>query len=123
MTALWPLAAATKNMPACGIAIARMNRPSVFVYGGNYPANSAETLFRFRRVASCGRTVSDIELQEWKPPRFPGPGSCGGMYTANTMASFYGGVRTPLPNSSAQNASATPNGKTVTTQGGGAQLD
>ncbi|MEC7780227.1 MAG: dihydroxy-acid dehydratase [Pseudomonadota bacterium] len=96
-----------KNMPACGIAIARMNRPSVFVYGGTIlPGEQRRDIVSvFEAVGgNAAGTVSDIELQEVEATAIPGPGSCGGMYTANTMASSMEALGLSLPNSSAQNA-------------------
>ncbi len=96
-----------KNMPACGIAIARMNRPSVFVYGGTIlPGEQRRDIVSvFEAVGGhAAGTVSDIELQEVEATAIPGPGSCGGMYTANTMASSMEALGLSLPNSSAQNA-------------------
>ena len=96
-----------KNMPACGIAIARMNRPSVFVYGGTIlPGEQRRDIVSvFEAVGGhAAGKVSDIELEEVEATAIPGPGSCGGMYTANTMASSMEGLGLSLPNSSAQNA-------------------
>ncbi|MEC7994641.1 MAG: dihydroxy-acid dehydratase [Pseudomonadota bacterium] len=96
-----------KNMPACGIAIARMNRHSVFVYGGTIlPGEQRRDIVSvFEAVGgNAAGTVSDIELQEVEATAIPGPGSCGGMYTANTMASSMEALGLSLPNSSAQNA-------------------
>ena len=96
-----------KNMPACGIAIARLNRPSVFVYGGTIlPGEKRRDIVSvFEAVGGhAAGTVSDIELQEVEATAIPGPGSCGGMYTANTMASSMEALGLSLPNSSAQDA-------------------
>ena len=96
-----------KNMPACGIAIARMNRPAVFVYGGTIMpgAERRDIVSVFEAVGGhAAGTVSDIELKEVESTAIPGPGSCGGMYTANTMASSMEALGLSLPNSSAQNA-------------------
>lgn len=96
-----------KNMPACGMAIARLNRPAVFVYGGTIlpGAERRDVVSVFEAVGghAAGR-VSDIELKEVESTAIPGPGSCGGMYTANTMASALEALGLSLPNSSAQNA-------------------
>ena len=96
-----------KNMPACGIAIARMNRPSVFVYGGTIlPGEQRRDIVSvFEAVGGhAAGKVSDIELEKVEATAIPGPGSCGGMYTANTMASSMEALGLSLPNSSAQNA-------------------
>ena len=96
-----------KNMPACGIAMARMDRPSVFVYGGTIlpGAERRDIVSVFEAVGghAAGR-VSDVELAEIETTAIPGPGSCGGMYTANTMASAMEALGLSLPGSSAQNA-------------------
>ena len=96
-----------KNMPACGIAMARMDRPSVFVYGGTIlPGKERRDIVSvFEAVGGhAAGNVSDIELKDVEATAIPGPGSCGGMYTANTMASSMEGLGLSLPGSSAQNA-------------------
>lgn len=96
-----------KNMPACGMAIARLNRPAVFVYGGTIMpgAERRDIISVFEAVGGhAAGHVSDIELKEVESTAIPGPGSCGGMYTANTMASALEALGLSLPNSSAQNA-------------------
>jgi dihydroxy-acid dehydratase len=96
-----------KNMPACGMAIARMNRPAVFVYGGTIMpgAERRDVVSVFEAVGQhAAGNISDIELKEVESTAIPGPGSCGGMYTANTMASALEALGLSLPNSSAQNA-------------------
>ena len=96
-----------KNMPACAMAMARMDRPSVFVYGGTIlpGAERRDIVSVFEAVGGhAAGTVSDIELKEVESTAIPGPGSCGGMYTANTMASAIEALGLSLPNSSAQNA-------------------
>ena len=96
-----------KNMPACAMAMARMDRPSVFVYGGTIqPGKERRDIVSvFEAVGGhAAGTVSDIELKEVEHTAIPGPGSCGGMYTANTMASAIEALGLSLPNSSAQEA-------------------
>ena len=96
-----------KNMPACGIAMARMDRPSVFVYGGTIlPGKERRDIVSvFEAVGGhAAGNVSDIELRDVEATAIPGPGSCGGMYTANTMASSMEALGLSLPGSSAQNA-------------------
>ena len=96
-----------KNMPACGIAMARLNRPSVFVYGGTIlPGEERRDIVSvFEAVgARAAGKIGDIELEQIETTAIPGPGSCGGMYTANTMASALEAMGLSLPNSSAQNA-------------------
>ncbi|MBV1906711.1 MAG: dihydroxy-acid dehydratase [Pseudomonadales bacterium] len=96
-----------KNMPGCAIAMARMNRPSVFVYGGTIQpgVQGRDVVSVFEAVgAHAAGKISDIELKEVEKTAIPGPGSCAGMYTANTMASAIEALGLSLPNSSAQDA-------------------
>jgi dihydroxy-acid dehydratase len=99
-----------KNMPGCLIALARLNRPSVFVYGGtilpgclNGRSLDIVSIFEAVGAHSSGK-MSDNELEAVESCAIPGPGSCGGMYTANTMASAIEALGMSLPNSSAQAA-------------------
>jgi dihydroxy-acid dehydratase len=96
-----------KNMPGCAMAIARLNRPAVFVYGGTIKpgAKRRDIVSVFEAVGghAAGR-VSDAELLDVERTAIPGPGSCGGMYTANTMASAIEALGLSLPDSSAQEA-------------------
>jgi dihydroxy-acid dehydratase len=96
-----------KNIPGCAMAIARLNRPAVFVYGGTIKpgVKRRDIVAVFEAVGghAAGR-VSDAELLEVERTAIPGPGSCGGMYTANTMASAIEALGLSLPNSSAQEA-------------------
>src|SRR5918998_5387225 len=74
-----------KNMPGCAMAIARLNRPAVFVYGGTIRpgANRRDIVSVFEAVgARAAGKISDAELLEVERTAIPGPGSCGGMYTA-----------------------------------------
>jgi len=96
-----------KNMPACVMAMARLNRPSVFVYGGTIRpgAKRRDIVSVFEAVgAHSGGRISDAELLEVEQTAIPGPGACGGMYTANTMASAIEALGMSLANSSAQDA-------------------
>ncbi|MGB5591773.1 MAG: dihydroxy-acid dehydratase [Gammaproteobacteria bacterium] len=96
-----------KNMPGCVLAMCRLNRPSVFVYGGTIRpgAGRRDIVSVFEAVGGhAGGTVSDAQLLEVERTAIPGPGSCGGMYTANTMASAIEALGLSLPNSSAQEA-------------------
>jgi dihydroxy-acid dehydratase len=99
-----------KNMPGCMIAIARMNRPAVFVYGGTIlpgclNGKNLDIVSVFEAVGSeAAGTISSAERQKVEACAIPGPGSCGGMYTANTMASAIEAMGMSLPNSSAQAA-------------------
>jgi dihydroxy-acid dehydratase len=101
-----------KNMPGSLIAIARLNRPSVFVYGGTIlpgcitgDTRKLDIVSVFEAIgAHANHRISDAEFQAVEQCAIPGPGSCGGMYTANTMASAIEALGMSLPNSSAQNA-------------------
>ena len=96
-----------KNMPGCMMAIARLNRPAVFVYGGTIQPGAGHTdiVSVFEAVGGHARgAVTDRELHAIECKAIPGPGSCGGMYTANTMASAIEALGMSLPNSSAQEA-------------------
>ncbi|MEX2124277.1 MAG: dihydroxy-acid dehydratase [Woeseia sp.] len=96
-----------KNMPGCVMAMARLNRPAVFVYGGTIKpgTNRRDIVAVFEAVgaAAAGR-ISPQELLEVEQTAIPGPGACGGMYTANTMASAIEALGLSLPDSSAQEA-------------------
>ena len=96
-----------KNMPGSAMAIARLNRPAVFVYGGSIQPGKERrdiiSVFEAVGARSAGR-IDDAKLKEVEETAIPGPGSCGGMYTANTMASAIEALGLSLPNSSAQEA-------------------
>src|SRR3954471_8406895 len=101
-----------KNMPGALMAIARMNRAAVFVYGGTIlpgcitgDTRKLDVVSVFEAIgAHANNRISDAELYAIESCAIPGPGSCGGMYTANTMASAIEALGMSLPNSSAQNA-------------------
>ncbi|WP_141275963.1 dihydroxy-acid dehydratase, partial [Vreelandella aquamarina] len=96
-----------KNMPGCLMGLARLNRPSVFVYGGTILPGKGHTdiVSVFEAMGAHSRGDIDlIELKQIEETVIPGPGSCGGMYTANTMASAIEALGMSLPGSSAQNA-------------------
>ena len=96
-----------KNMPGCMMAIARLNRPAVFVYGGTIRpgAEQRDIVSVFEAVGAHARgTINDRQLREVERTAIPGAGSCGGMYTANTMASAIEALGMSLANSSAQEA-------------------
>ncbi len=99
-----------KNMPGCLIALARLDRPAVFVYGGTIrpgPERS-DIVTVFEAIGGNARgAVSEQQLQFVERTAIPGPGSCAGMYTANTMASAIEAMGMSLPNSSAQDAVST----------------
>jgi dihydroxy-acid dehydratase len=97
-----------KNMPGCLIAMGRLNRPAIFVYGGTivpgcHQGKEMDIVSVFEAVgAHANQKISDRELQDIESSAIPGPGSCGGMYTANTMACAIEALGMSLPNSSAQ---------------------
>ncbi len=99
-----------KNMPGCLIAMARLNRPSVFVYGGTIlpgclNGKNLDIVSVFEAVGQLAAgKISQTEANAIEACAIPGPGSCGGMYTANTMASAIEAMGMSLPNSSAQAA-------------------
>ena len=97
-----------KNMPGCLIAMARLNRPSIFIYGGSilpgtYKKKPVDVVSVFEAVgAYSNNEISKNELYDIEEAAIPGPGSCGGMYTANTMASAIEALGMSLPGSSTQ---------------------
>ena len=96
-----------KNMPGCAIAMARLDRPSVFVYGGTIQPGKdrRDVISVFEAVGQyASGNLSELALKDIEATSIPGPGSCGGMYTANTMASAIEALGLSLPNSSAQEA-------------------
>ena len=96
-----------KNMPGCAMAIARLDRPAVFVYGGTIQLGKErrDIISVFEAVGQyAAGNIDELKLKEIESTAIPGPGSCGGMYTANTMASAIEALGLSLPNSSAQEA-------------------
>jgi dihydroxy-acid dehydratase len=99
-----------KNMPGCIMAMARLNRPAVFVYGGTilpgiHPESlkDCDVVSVFEAVGQYAAGKLDAQgLKTIEACSIPGPGSCGGMYTANTMASAIEALGMSLPNSSTQ---------------------
>ncbi len=102
-----------KNMPGCLIALARLNRPAAFVYGGTILPGFAKSdpdescaldiVSVFEAVGKYAKgEIDEARLKEIEASAIPGPGSCGGMYTANTLASAIEALGMSLPNSSAQ---------------------
>ncbi len=96
-----------KNMPGCIIGMARLNRPSIFIYGGSIRPSKENTDY----VTVCEKTgeffkgdLAESELIHVEKISVKGPGSCGGMYTANTMASAIEALGMSLPGSSSQDA-------------------
>jgi dihydroxy-acid dehydratase len=110
-----------KNMPGCMLAIARLNRPAVFVYGGTIlpgclNGRNLDIVSVFEAVGQhAAKKIGDKELQKIESCAIPGAGSCGGMYTANTMASAIEAMGMSLPNSSAQAAVSTHKSRTPAT--------
>jgi dihydroxy-acid dehydratase len=108
--ALITIGGCDKNMPACIMGMARLNRPSVFVYGGTimpgcHKGKNIDIVTVFEAVgAEAENKITEEEVKEIECAAIPGPGSCGGMYTANTMASAIEAMGMSLPNSSAQAA-------------------
>ena len=99
-----------KNMPGCIMALSRLDRPAVFVYGGTilpgiHPGSKKEcdivSVFEAVGQFSAGK-LDEKGLGEVEACSIPGPGSCGGMYTANTMASAIEAMGMSLPGSSTQ---------------------
>ncbi|MBT7603915.1 MAG: dihydroxy-acid dehydratase [Gammaproteobacteria bacterium] len=99
-----------KNMPGCLIGLARLNRPSIFIYGGTimpgtYKNKKIDIVSVFEAVGKFAKKeISKKELKSIEEKAIPGPGSCGGMYTANTMASAVEALGMSLPGSSSQAA-------------------
>ena len=96
-----------KNMPGCLIGMARLNRPSIFVYGGTIRPGAGHTdiISVFEAVGQNARgDINEIQVKQIEEVAIPGAGSCGGMYTANTMASAIEALGMSLPGSSSQDA-------------------
>ncbi|RPB22896.1 dihydroxy-acid and 6-phosphogluconate dehydratase [Terfezia boudieri ATCC MYA-4762] len=97
-----------KNMPGCIMAMARHNRPSLMIYGGSIKGGFSERLKQPVNISSCfeahgammyGKLTTD-DLDDVIRNACPGPGGCGGMYTANTMATAIEAMGLTLPGSS-----------------------
>ncbi len=99
-----------KNMPGCLIAAARLDRPAVFVYGGtimpgDHRGQDVDIVSVFEAVGKrASGEINSLQLEAIEECAIPGAGSCGGMYTANTMASAIEAMGMSLPNSSSQAA-------------------
>ncbi len=96
-----------KNMPGCLIGIARLNRPAIFIYGGSIKPSSENTDYVTvsEKVGEFSKgKINEEELIHYEKISVEGPGSCGGMYTANTMASSIEALGMSLPGSSSQDA-------------------
>ena len=99
-----------KNMPGCLIGIARLNRPSIFIYGGSIKPSKENTDYVTvsEKVGEFSKgKINENELIHFEEISVEGPGSCGGMYTANTMASAIEALGMSLPGSSSQDAVST----------------
>lgn len=96
-----------KNMPGCVMGLARLNRPGLFIYGGSIKPGAGHTdiISVFEAVGQHAKgEISAIQVKQIEEVAIPGPGSCGGMYTANSMASAIEALGMSLPGSSAQDA-------------------
>jgi len=96
-----------KNMPGCLIAMGRLNRPALMVYGGTIRAGCTKTFPQLDIVSafqaygeSTYNRITEEERREIIENACPGPGACGGMYTANTMATAIEAMGMSLPYSS-----------------------
>ncbi|WP_028664814.1 dihydroxy-acid dehydratase [Runella zeae] len=95
-----------KNMPGAMMAIARLNRPAMLVYGGTirtgeYKGQKLDIISAFEALGKkFAGTISDEDYEGVIQNAIPGAGACGGMYTANTMASSMEAMGLTLPNSS-----------------------
>lgn len=100
-----------KNMPGCLIAMGRLNRPALMIYGGTiragctpqHPQLDIVSAFQSYGQAIAG-TITEAERRQIVRHSCPGPGACGGMYTANTMASAIEALGMSLPYSSSMPA-------------------
>ena len=96
-----------KNMPGCLIGMARLDRPSIFIYGGSIKPSNENTDYVTvsEKVGEFSKgEINEDELIHYEKISVEGPGSCGGMYTANTMASAVEALGMSLPGSSSQDA-------------------
>lgn len=115
-----------KNMPGCIMAIGRLNRPALFVYGGTILPGELDgkdvdlvNIFEAVGKNAAGNCSAD-DVERVAEVAIPGAGSCGGMYTANTMASAIEALGMSLPNSSAQ--AAVSKEKTIDCEQAGAAV-
>src|SRR5881296_499915 len=112
-----------KNMPGAMIAIARLNIPSIFVYGGtikagHYNEQDLTIVSAFEAVGQyCAHRISENELLEVERRACPGAGSCGGMFTANTMSSAIEAMGLSLPYSSTMAAEDAEKAKSAEESG------
>tara|TARA_A100001011_G_scaffold51276_1_gene49249 strand:- start:1749 stop:3410 length:1662 start_codon:yes stop_codon:yes gene_type:complete len=109
-----------KNMPGALMGLARLDRPSIFIYGGSIRPSSINTDYVTvsEKVGEYAKgDITEDELIAIEKVSVVGPGSCGGMYTANTMASSIEALGMSLPGSSSQDA--VSNDKKVDCQNAG----
>ncbi len=108
--AIVPLVGCDKNMPGAMIALARLNRPAILVYGGTIKAGKwkGEDLNIVSAFEAYGKklqgVISDEDYKGVIQNSIPGPGACGGMYTANTMSSAIEALGMSMPYSSSNPA-------------------
>jgi dihydroxy-acid dehydratase len=101
-----------KNMPGCIMAMGRLNRPSIMIYGGTIRAGKQPSTGKPLDIVSAFQSygeyiydrISEEERKEITQHSCPGPGACGGMYTANTMATAIEALGMSLPYSSSSPA-------------------
>src|SRR5262249_57389259 len=106
LDALVTFAGCDKSLPGMMMAAARLDLPSVFLYGGSilpghYKDQALDVVSVFEAVGACAAgTLSENELGEIEKRACPTEGSCAGMFTANTMASVAEAIGMSLPGSS-----------------------
>lgn len=107
------IAGCDKNLPGCLMGMIRVNRPSLMIYGGsispgNYKGNKVDVVSAFQSYGEyLSNKITDTERTHLLQKCCPGPGSCGGMYTANTMASAIEAMGMMLPNSASNTAQSS----------------
>lgn len=107
------IAGCDKNLPGCLMGMIRVNRPSLMIYGGsispgNYKGNKVDVVSAFQSYGEyLNNKITDTERTQLLQKCCPGPGSCGGMYTANTMASAIEAMGMMLPNSASNTAQSS----------------
>ncbi len=117
MTAHWydgliALPGCDKNMPGCLIAMGRLNRPSIMIYGGTIRAGhlgdeKLDVVSAFQAYGACvSGQITEEQRKGIIRNACPGPGACGGMYTANTMASAIEALGMSLPYSASSPATS-----------------
>lgn len=112
-----------KNMPGALMGMARLNRPSLMVYGGTvkpgkWKGEDLNIVSAFEAYGKrLGGNISDEDYDGIVKNSIPGPGACGGMYTANTMASAIEAMGMSLPYSSSNPAEGDPKIKEIMTVG------